>query len=55
MPGTDWRLYYAFFARADFTDAARQEAAAYDALLVDLERLDQDLRRAASEWTKPPG
>jgi hypothetical protein len=38
-------VYYAFFARAGFTDAARTEAEAMGALLVELERLDADLRR----------
>ena len=47
-PGSDWSVHYAFFSRAGFTDAARQEAAACNALLVDLPTLDQDLRREAS-------
>ena len=41
--GAGWRLFYAFFARSGFTDAARAEATAVDALLVDLARVDQDL------------
>ena len=44
--GEGWKVHYAFFARAGFTDAARAEAEALGALLVDLERLDADLRRA---------
>ena len=43
-----WRVYYAYFARAGFTDAARAEAATVGALLVDLETLDADLRTALS-------
>jgi len=43
-PETDWRVHYAFFARAGFTEAARAEAVAHNALLVDLERLDRDLQ-----------
>jgi AAA+ ATPase superfamily predicted ATPase len=43
--GAGWTMHYAFFARAGFTDAARQEAIAHDALLVDLTTLDKDLRR----------
>jgi AAA+ ATPase superfamily predicted ATPase len=43
--GTGWMIHYAFFARAGFSDAARREAAAHDALLVDLATLDEDLRR----------
>ena len=45
-PGEGWRVHYAFFARAGFTDAARAEAKSLEASLVDLERLDADLRRA---------
>jgi len=44
-PKPNWRVHYALFARAGFTDAARQEAAAHDALLVDLATLDRDLSR----------
>ena len=43
-----WRVYYAYFARVGFTDAARAEAATVGALLVDLETLDADLRTALS-------
>jgi AAA+ ATPase superfamily predicted ATPase len=42
--GEGWKAHYAFFARVGFTDAARREAAAHGVLLVDLERLDQDLQ-----------
>jgi hypothetical protein len=44
--GEGWKAHYAFFARAGFTGAARAEAEALGALLVDLERLDADLGRA---------
>jgi AAA+ ATPase superfamily predicted ATPase len=43
-PSEDWQVHYAFFARSRFTDAARAEAEALGATLVDLERLDSDLR-----------
>ena len=46
VPGEGWRVHYAFFARAGFTDAARAEAESLEASLVDLETLDADLRRA---------
>ena len=45
-PGPEWRIHYAYFARAGFTDAARAEAETVGALLVDLARLDGDLRAA---------
>jgi AAA+ ATPase superfamily predicted ATPase len=43
VPGDDWRVFYAYFARSGFTDAARAEALSSDAILVDLARLDRDL------------
>jgi len=46
VPGEGWHVHYVFFARAGFTDAARAEAGSVEASLVDLERLDVDLRRA---------
>lgn len=46
VPGVDWKVYYAFFARAGFTDAARSEAASVNALIIDLEALDADLRKS---------
>jgi hypothetical protein len=46
LPGGEWQVYYAYFARAGFTEAAREEAQNVNALLVDLEALDQDLRRS---------
>ena len=46
IPGHDWQVHQAFFARAGFTDAARAEAEAKGAFLVDLTTLDQDLGRA---------
>jgi hypothetical protein len=42
--GEGWDVYYAFFARIGFTDAARAEAKAHDAWLVDLATLDRDFR-----------
>lgn len=49
LPGEDWQPHYVFFARAGFTDAARAEAKAHDAILVDLETLDTALQRAMNE------
>jgi len=46
VPGDHWQVHYALFARAGFTDAARIEAQAVGALLVDVDRLDTDLRKA---------
>jgi AAA+ ATPase superfamily predicted ATPase len=46
VPGHDWAVHYAFFARSGFTDAARAEADLVGAKLVGLERLDADLREA---------
>ncbi len=43
-PGEDWQVHYAYFSRAGFTDAARDQARSNDAMLVDLSRLDRDLR-----------
>ena len=43
VPGTDWQVHYAFFARAGFTAAARQTAEEAGALLIDLGKLDSDL------------
>ncbi len=45
IPGSDWQVHYAFFARAGFTDAARSEGEAVGAQLVDLTTLDRDLRQ----------
>lgn len=44
--GIGWTIHYAFFARTGFTEAARAEAGAHGAWLVDLERLDQGLYSA---------
>jgi hypothetical protein len=41
--GEGWIVHYAFFARAGFTDAARQEAKPQGALLVDLSDLNRGL------------
>lgn len=46
VPGDDWQVYYAYFARSGFTNAARAEAQQLGAILVDLEKLDNDLRTA---------
>ena len=45
VPGSDWQVHYAFFARAGFTDAARVKGERMGAQLVDLMVLDRDLRR----------
>ena len=52
--GEGWDVYYAFFARIGFTDAARAEAKAHDAWLVDLTALDRDLQTnpLSSTWTR---
>lgn len=42
-PGPDWQVHYVFFAREGFSDAAKAEAAAARATLVDLTMLDEDL------------
>jgi AAA+ ATPase superfamily predicted ATPase len=44
LPGEGWHVFYAYFSRAGFTDAARQEAQAVDALLLDLDTLDKELK-----------
>jgi hypothetical protein len=41
--GDGWTFYYAFFARAGFTDAAAAELSAREGLLVDLAALDRTL------------
>jgi uncharacterized protein len=41
--GAGWQVHYAFFARTGFSDAARAQATAVNALLVDLPQLDNDL------------
>jgi hypothetical protein len=41
--GEGWTVHYAFFARAGLTNAAQELAAAQDALIIDLARLDRDL------------
>ncbi|MFZ2095406.1 MAG: ATP-binding protein [Anaerolineales bacterium] len=46
VPDEGWKVYFAYFARAGFTDAAREEAQTLGALLVDLETLDNDMRDA---------
>jgi uncharacterized protein len=44
--GAGWQVHYAFFSRAGFTDDAASLAYAQGAQLVDLARLDDDLRKA---------
>lgn len=46
VPSEGWQVHYIYFARAGFTDAARQEAQTVGAMLIDLETLDNDLRNA---------
>lgn len=46
VPAEGWQVFYAYFSRAGFTDAARQEAQTLDALLVDLDTLDKELSGA---------
>jgi hypothetical protein len=43
IPGEEWQKTYAYFARAGFTDAAREEAQKINAILLDMETLDKDL------------
>lgn len=43
--GEGWAVYYAFFARAGFTEVAQVEAKEHGAMLVDLTALDRDLRQ----------
>lgn len=42
--GGEWQVHYAFFSRRGITEAAQEEAERYQALVVDLARLDADLR-----------
>jgi AAA+ ATPase superfamily predicted ATPase len=42
--GEGWQVHYAFFSRNGFTEAARSLANDHSAQLVDLNRLDHDLR-----------
>ena len=44
VPGEEWHVHYAFFARNGFTPAAHDEAKILGATLVDLQTLDTDLR-----------
>lgn len=45
--GEPWQVYYAFFARGAFTEAARELARTHHAILVGLSQLDQDLLAAS--------
>ncbi len=54
VPGAEWQVHYAYFARSGFTDAARVEAQKLNAILVDLERLDNDLRATLMVATRQP-
>ena len=49
VPGKDWQVHYVLFARERFTDAAQEEAQSVGAQLIDLRRLDADLRRALKD------
>ncbi len=42
--GLGWQVYYAFFVREGFTDAARAEAENYPSRLLTLTRMEPDLR-----------
>jgi hypothetical protein len=42
--GAGWTVHYAFFARAGFTEAAQAQAKRHQIELVDLARLDRELR-----------
>ncbi len=44
VPGEDWRIHYAVFARGGFTDAAREKGAELDAELIGLEELENGLK-----------
>lgn len=44
VPGEDWQVHYAFFARAGFTGAALAEAERDNAQFIDLARQDRDLQ-----------
>lgn len=46
VPGEDWKVHYAYFARAGFSNTAQEEAHKFNAILIDLETLDDDLRHA---------
>ena len=46
VPDDEWQVHYAYFARTGFTNAARAEAQKLGVILVDLEKLDHDLRMA---------
>ena len=49
VPDKDWQVHYVLFSRAGFTEAARAEAEPVGAQLVDLTRLDADLKLALKE------
>jgi AAA+ ATPase superfamily predicted ATPase len=48
VPDKDWQTHYVLFSRAGFTDRAQEEARSVGAQLIDLNRLDSDLREALS-------
>jgi hypothetical protein len=50
--GAGWTVHYAFFAHAGFTEAAQAEAEQHQVTLVDLKRLDTDLREAQEEASR---
>lgn len=43
VPGKDWDVHYAVFARAGFSDSERREGEALGAMLVDLDGLEEGL------------
>ena len=48
VPGEDWQVHYALFARRGFTPAAMARARRLKAHLVTLDQIEADLR----EWMK---
>ncbi len=43
VPENDWKVHYVFFSRYGFSEAAKSEAAAINAQLIDLSNLVEDL------------
>ncbi len=48
IPGEDWRVFHAVFARGGFTDAARRAGEEIGARLIDLEQLERGLEPTSS-------
>lgn len=44
IPGEDWKVHYAFFARSGFTRAARNDAESIHGILADLGKIDSGLK-----------